>query len=281
MGSPLRPLYTQLNSIKKDAPFSDIYVSQNKSSIFFIGKTYLWQWQPQKQRVFRLKIGKGPQKRALLHFSNQLWTHTEESLVGINVDSFKPTFYRLSKIAPLRFLGASKGLLIILGNQAFARSDQDLKTFSITKHDKINFYDFKLTESSLWWFQKGLYVADLDLYDQKKILDCHEKENLKTLNDKAWYQCGSRIFLFSDDGRLLQIIPEKSEAEVLDFEISENAHSYLFSNGILEVYDTDKQLLQSHHVALPSKSLNRFYITPSLFIGLDQSGPFLLPISSE
>ncbi len=274
----MRPLYSQQSLIKSDRPFSDLYLSSNKKMVFFIGKNYLWQWQPLQQRIFRLKIGIGPHHRQLVNFAGTLWTYTNNSLLTINEKTLKPTVFDLSQIAPLRYIAATETTMVVGGSHAIAIAEKQAKEFKVLKAEDFNFSAIKLSPSRLWWYHKGLYLTGFKFKTQKKLMDCSKKENLKIWSDKAWYQCGSRLFVFSASGSLIQIIPEKSQAEIVDFSITKTAHEYLFSNGVLEIYRPETQSVKALRFKLPSSQISKFFTAPHFLVGLDQDGPFLISL---
>ena len=73
-------------------------------------------------------------------------------------------------------------------------------------------------------------------------------------NESIFLATTKRVIRFSLEGAVTQVIPIVSEKSLLSMEISATKHSYIFSDGGVEVKDLDNQ--SSTYFTIPTKKIS-------------------------
>ncbi len=277
----LNLLPNQLVNIQKDRPISDAMLSSD-GAIWFTGKRYLWQWIPSLSSLKRIQINHHPKAedhalKALATNGKQVFIAGDNSLYKVSFDPIKVVqFNRPGKIngKHVNFAGFGEENLWIHTTGLY---NLDLLANRLTKKAPFKFLSSKdkvviSNEDKYFFFSKGR-----DLYQQtltkvgktaKKIATFSSPIKTLTLQGhKLTAHDHSRILKFDLKNKISQNIPVSQGRKLLLSYSNIYDHSYLFSDGLLEVIhlpskNTDYYRIESE----VSKTSQMIYQSPYLVL---------------
>ncbi|MGE0173910.1 MAG: hypothetical protein AB7T49_14030 [Oligoflexales bacterium] len=236
-----------------DSPIRDLALDPTTNYVWLLGKTYLWQWNVADRKLSKIAFRK--------HFSecnsgSERIQVTEQAIIVYNdchVVIVDPKGRQANTI--VHPANASQGQTIAVeadekrlawfhtaGSFIFSTEDGSIQSmFKGVPFGAKDLVVYDLAEKKSW------YVKDMLLFeknfatntDSRLLYKAEAKPVLVKRNaGKLYLATENEVILFSSKtGDLLQQIPVKNSKRLLSLSQNGEGDSYLFSDGLVEVYN--------------------------------------------
>ncbi len=252
----------QQSEVSTDLPANDIILDTD-NGLWIAGRKAIWRWSLITSQMQKLALVEnasdslqslGAQGSSLLAASNR-W------LFRVNFNPAKV----LRFAHPVQGTGRSLGFNLTDGMPQWLHQDGILVLESsgakmMTSHvaplinaERASIHDGK---SEFIWFTRGRYLAKMDLKDPKSKVQLVHKatsnfEDVQSTQESIFARTQQAVLRFSPDGKLIQAIPAQGQRRIVAMHITQQAHYYLFHDGLLERYDIARKKVNSF--AIPIK----------------------------
>ena len=261
------PLY-QKAALEADLPATDVLFDHG-NNLWVVGKTSLWRWLPKINRLQKLELVKSNAEPESLQSAKlvgrNLFVASNRSIYKI---SFKPK--QVLRFAHPVGSGATVGIQSIGGttwwlhSKGIAELDSKGKirlaknTPALFKGDRA----FVTGNQKNLWLARGKKLLIFKLGKKNSTTLVHTAKNhfygMGLYKDEAIIHTPLTVLKFDRHLRLTQAIPVQGTHKLLSMDIGERFHSYLFSDNIMEIYDTNhKRKIETTLAIKPQTSVKK------------------------
>ena len=272
----LRLTPKQESQTSLDKPLSQLLWDPPRNNVWFVGNQYLWKWSVESSELQRVHFGSKKIENLTLTI-DYLWGLRSNRLIRIDKGTLKTRSFDFDRFGGIKAISTS-GPDLLLGTESGIYT-LNTKSNSLKKASEISARKGDQISSNLeiWRNHNGL-IKQSNVASQKKLLTCRKDNGIKVLDKFTFYRCGEKIYRLKNTGKLLQVVHNQSISKINNWSIGEKLHSYLFQNGILEVYSLPTQSLSSYQIDM-THQVKTFEVTDNLLVGLTGSYPFLQTLS--
>jgi hypothetical protein len=237
----------QFAKMQSDLPISAAAIDSG-DAMWLAGKQSIWRWQLKSNQLQKIRLVKdlanGPLRDLVIH-QDSLFAMTDRDLFQIKFNPLKAIRLK-SNNASTRSIGMTPGgkHLYWITSKGVSAADPVQKTLmhlinspDLARDDKAIF----VWENGSLWYSQGdkLYLRNMiaDKPVSKQILITKDKlRNIYRSGDDIFVHTRFSVLRYDLEGNLLQTIPVEGERRLVLMNPSEEAHPYLFSDKLLEVF---------------------------------------------
>lgn len=250
-----------LNQLDQDAAGRQ-FIFYREHSLWMLGDTSLWNWQPLERKLRRMHIHEpktdGSSLEALSTDGVNLFASSHSTVYQINTKDYRvfryPAIRNLSE-QPSFFVGNGDNFLWSANNQLI-KIDRYGKTLvpwhKIDSYNNSrNFVYIPEKNQILWPFRRSLIQLDLNATGKPtRILSTKQPLlDLQLAGDHFIAHTAHTVLRLSKSGRITQAIPVEGHRKLIAMHISEDRHTYLFDDQLLEIFEIETK--RHLHYALP------------------------------
>jgi ligand-binding sensor domain-containing protein len=237
----------QFDKMKQDLPIVSA-VMDSGDAMWLAGKQSIWRWQlksNQLQRIQLVKDGSGGPLREIVIHDDSLFAMTSRDLFQVKFNPLKAIRLKSNGVATkgIAMIPGGRHLYWITTSGVYAADPMQRSLMHLTNAPELAADDkavFVWEDGRLWYSHNGkLYIRDMiaSKAETREILATKQKL-------KAIYRSGDEIYVhtrfsvlrYDLQGKLLQTIPVQGDRKLVLMEPSEDMHTYLFSDKLLEIY---------------------------------------------
>lgn len=272
----LRLPHMQEKTVRGDAPLSSSIWDQDTGSLWFFGETSLWLWRVDKSKLSRINHPIIRSRKHVAHNSRFTWIANQNSIQKIDRhNTLIEEVYSNPRLS-IQGLHLQGEMLVVTSSKKAILFDQENNLLSkIEINNKLDSSYYHGTK--IWTYDDGLLMTEKGI-GTKRILSClGESRSPQFLEKSVMIYCKDRLYRFSLEGRLIQVIPNKTQVDLLSWDITPNSHSYVFANKVVEIFDINKKTSNRYQL---SHSFKSFQFSGSIIAGITEQFPVVETIKN-
>ena len=243
-------------AMQNDFPIKDIRLADDGSLVWILGQDFLWQWKLDGDQLAKIKIAE-PQgipcaddQEKILFDGHQLSVDggcylTLVDLAGKRKLTYRHPYYRSGRTLELYRTGDE--LVWIHSDGAINIELKSNKITPIWRGLNLHYRDVVSVDASkknLWIARKSqLFRQSIERLDRDLELVYTNKSPIHQVtskNNEIYAASSDTVLRFKASGELIQSIPVQQGRTISAVGINQTQDVYLFGDGLVEIYDLDK-----------------------------------------
>lgn len=301
----------QKHKLQKDLPARDLLL--DRDTLWVLGQRYLWKWNLiETKSLQRIKLQKAIRKNMALTSLGtdgvSIFTASAESLLQIRLNPLEVLKFELKNIdpkirknfvkkrkqfAPLGFAGWGDDFWWIHSAKLYnidrygktlipKRIPAKLKKSDLVQYDPFSDVLWVSRDRSLYKIDTSGKPREKNTKRSQRILKSKGKiRSIKLLQNGLLVQTSQTLLKLDEKGSILRAIPVESSRKLLSMSIGKAQHGYLFDDGLLEIYKTNRR--HSLRYRVPSfKTRSKEIMSQTagnLFAWIDRGTPRVLRLA--
>lgn len=254
----------KMESIEKDLPFKDIQSSQDDKLVWLLGKSSLWQWDLATSKLQRIRLNQAAQTlSSLAHIvpitSNRLLVIGAQNIYDVLLNPMHVDRFNTQSSADIIGYGVAFPKFWWLTPQQINVVDLSQKTMKqFTGPETLKEARFAWINPTTWqlWtinentlllqnFKKDRWNDPIVVQQSKNpIINLHHQK------DEIFIHTDRNVMVFKGLGGGKTVVPVSPTLKLKSMDIGADFHSYLFSKGLVEIYDLKSQTKKTFKIDL-------------------------------
>ncbi len=225
--------------IQKDGGIQD-FTWYNQDTIFMITNSTLWRWNLTQNSLKKLALPHHD-LRNIKSQNDMAYIVSLHGLITLNWDTLQVSFKKLPTWKELKLFTIFEQSIYLVLDNLFIEKDLSAGDIKFRKIPYLNPKDFISTDHDTFYFARNNQILSSPLsnsmsapkaifrskHDLRGVFST--KNNLLTFTDHT-------VLILDKKGKLLRSIPVEGEHALINLEIRDESHSYLFDDGLLNIF---------------------------------------------